>query len=55
MKIENEKCLDGKINCPLMKTFEKHYFLVFVFETIEARWAASTGPAFGNEESKCLT
>ena len=26
----------------------------FVFEKIEARGAASTGPAFGNEESKCL-
>ena len=27
----------------------------FVFEKIEARGAASTGPAFGNEELKCLT
>ena len=28
---------------------------LFVFEKIEARWAASTGPAFVNEESKFLT
>ena len=28
---------------------------LFVFEKIEARGAASTGPAFGNEESTCLT
>ena len=27
----------------------------FVFEEIEARWTASTGPAFGNEQSTCLT
>ena len=27
---------------------------LFVFEKIEARGAASTGPAFGNEELQCL-
>ena len=55
-KIKNEN-IDRKMlrRKNQLSVDENIWEALFVFEIIEARWAASMEPVFGNEESKCLT